>query len=222
VRSSPQNRWASGLSSARWRNRSPLRSANWRGSVRARGPRLGSCFGDVAQPWHRGEPDSARFREGHDRGFGVPHTEVDLVMVNGESSDFLRLVQDGDRVAVYPMFESIDITPELRLRSHALREPKFVAEVVRRFDLARALRPFTRCMACNEPLRAASKAEVRGRAPPRIVEWCGQFRKCVGCGRVYWQGSHYRRTLTGNRTMNRNGRRLGKAQCASCSESSRL
>ena len=61
--------------------------------------------------------------------FGVPHTEVDLVLVNGESSDFSRLLRNGDRVAVYPVFESLDITPELRVRPQALREPKFVLDV---------------------------------------------------------------------------------------------
>ena len=44
--------------------------------------------------------------------FGIPHTEIELVLVNGESSDFSRLVRGGDRVAVYPVFESLDITPE--------------------------------------------------------------------------------------------------------------
>jgi hypothetical protein len=62
--------------------------------------------------------------------FGVPRTEVELVVVNGESSDFSRLVQNGDRVAVYPVFESLDITPELRLRPQALRDPKFVLDVL--------------------------------------------------------------------------------------------
>src|SRR5215471_10176230 len=61
--------------------------------------------------------------------FGVPHTEVDLVVVNGESSDLSRLVRDGDRVAVYPVFESLDISLELRIRPHPLREPKFVLDV---------------------------------------------------------------------------------------------
>lgn len=60
---------------------------------------------------------------------GVPHTEVDLVLVNGESSDFSRLVRNGDRVSVYPVFESIDITPVLRVRPLPLREPKFVLDV---------------------------------------------------------------------------------------------
>jgi hypothetical protein len=61
--------------------------------------------------------------------FGVPHTEVDLVLVNGESSDFSRLVRNGDRLAVYPVFESLDIAPALRLRPQALREPRFVLDV---------------------------------------------------------------------------------------------
>ena len=47
---------------------------------------------------------------------GVPHGEVDLLLVNGESSGFDRLVADGDRVAAYPVFESFDIGSETRAR----------------------------------------------------------------------------------------------------------
>ena len=39
--------------------------------------------------------------------FGVPHTEVDLILVNGQSVDFAYRVQDGDRISVYPVFEEI-------------------------------------------------------------------------------------------------------------------
>jgi uncharacterized protein len=194
--------------------------------------------------------------------FGVPHTEVDLVLVNGESSDFSRLVRNGDRVSVYPVFESLDITPALRLRPQPLREPKFVLdvhlgklagylrmlgfdtvydnragdaelvrisveqgrilltrdrgvlkhsavtrgywlretdsrrqveEVVGRFDLARSLRPLTRCMVCNQALNKISETEVEGRVPKKVLEWCNDFEECPGCRRVYWEGSHYRR-----------------------------
>lgn len=61
--------------------------------------------------------------------FGVPHTEVELIIINGESADFSRVVRDGDRIGVYPMFESLDITPELHLRSQPLRNPTFVLDV---------------------------------------------------------------------------------------------
>jgi uncharacterized protein len=60
---------------------------------------------------------------------GVPHTEVDLILVNGESVDFAYHVQDGDRISVYPVFESFDITPLLRVRARPLRQPRFVLDV---------------------------------------------------------------------------------------------
>lgn len=193
---------------------------------------------------------------------GVPHAEVDLILVNGESVDFSRQIRDGDRVAVYPVFEALDITPVLRLRPKPLRDSKFVldvhlgrlaaylrmlgldsayancssdpelvrisveqgrilltrdrgllkyssvthgywlretdsrrqaTEVVSRFDLASALHPFTRCMACNVPLRPVSKSEVADRVPPRATAAYSDFQECPVCRRVYWQGTHYQR-----------------------------
>ncbi|HEY59937.1 MAG TPA: Mut7-C ubiquitin/RNAse domain-containing protein [Anaerolineae bacterium] len=59
---------------------------------------------------------------------GVPHTEVDLILVNGKSDDFSYLVQNGDVISVYPIFESFDISAENKLRSEPLREPKFVLD----------------------------------------------------------------------------------------------
>lgn len=59
---------------------------------------------------------------------GVPHTEVELILVNGESVDFSHLLGDGDRVSVYPQFESLDISPLLRVRERPLRTPRFIAD----------------------------------------------------------------------------------------------
>lgn len=59
---------------------------------------------------------------------GVPHTEVELILVNGVSTDFDYRLRDGDRVAVYPTFEALDITPLLRVREHPLRLTRFVAD----------------------------------------------------------------------------------------------
>lgn len=60
---------------------------------------------------------------------GVPHTEVDLILINGQSVGFDAQVQAGDRVAVYPVFESLDIGPVTRLRAAPLRRPAFVLDV---------------------------------------------------------------------------------------------
>ena len=60
---------------------------------------------------------------------GVPHAEVDLVLIDGESVGFARRLRDGDRVAVYPVFERFDIAPLTRLRPRPLRRPRFVLDV---------------------------------------------------------------------------------------------
>jgi uncharacterized protein with PIN domain/sulfur carrier protein ThiS len=59
---------------------------------------------------------------------GVPHTEVEVILLNGVSVDLEQRVEEGDRVSVYPMFESLDITPLLRLRKRPLRHPRFVVD----------------------------------------------------------------------------------------------
>lgn len=62
-------------------------------------------------------------------GLGVPHTEVDLILVNGASKDFAYLLDDGDTISVYPVFEAIDISPVLKVRPEPLRTPSFVLDV---------------------------------------------------------------------------------------------
>lgn len=59
---------------------------------------------------------------------GVPHTEVDLILVNGESVDFSYMVREGDRISVYPMFEALDISGVTRLGPAPLRDPRFVLD----------------------------------------------------------------------------------------------
>lgn len=60
---------------------------------------------------------------------GIPHTEVDLIVVNGSSEGFSYTLQNGDRVAVYPVFESIDIKNVTRLAGRPLRDTKFILDV---------------------------------------------------------------------------------------------
>jgi len=193
---------------------------------------------------------------------GVPHTEVELILVNGESVGFERLLQDGDRVAVYPRFEALDITPLLRVRERPLRVTRFVAdahlgglahmlrmagfdslyrndyrdreiadiaeregriiltrdrellkyrgvthgcyvhalkpapqlrELAERLDLARSFKPFTLCLECNAPLHPVDKQRVRERLPPSVQANYQRFTACDSCGRVFWEGSHWRR-----------------------------
>jgi uncharacterized protein with PIN domain/sulfur carrier protein ThiS len=60
---------------------------------------------------------------------GVPHPEIDLVVVNGRPVDFDYGVLDDDRVAVYPRFRSIDIDEACRVGSPLQADTRFVADV---------------------------------------------------------------------------------------------
>jgi uncharacterized protein with PIN domain len=60
--------------------------------------------------------------------YGVPHTEVDVLIVDGESVDFGYRPAGGEHIAVYPVFESFDVRPLIRLRPAPLRQTRFVAD----------------------------------------------------------------------------------------------
>lgn len=60
---------------------------------------------------------------------GAPHTEVDLILVDGVSVSFAHRLHGGERVSVYPMFERLDIANLTHLRPEPLREPRFVLDV---------------------------------------------------------------------------------------------
>ncbi len=59
---------------------------------------------------------------------GVPHTEIELILVNGRPVDFSYIVTNGDRISVYPVFESLDVSSLVRLRDAPLRESRFVVD----------------------------------------------------------------------------------------------
>lgn len=191
---------------------------------------------------------------------GVPHTEVDLVLINGQPVDLSHHVRDGDRISVYPAFKTIDIAPlryrcpvlpsevrfildthlgrlasylrmtgfdalysnkyqdaelaQLSVQEHRIlltrnrnllkrgeithgylvreNEPKSqLVEILNRFNLFHAIKPFRRCIPCNGLLKRVPKKEVEDRLPPRTREYYQIFYICSNCGRIYWPGSHY-------------------------------
>lgn len=60
---------------------------------------------------------------------GVPHTEIDVILVNGRSVDFTYRLQGGEQVSVYPVFERFDVSGFTRLRPAPLRVTRFIADV---------------------------------------------------------------------------------------------
>jgi uncharacterized protein len=89
---------------------------------------------DFLPPARRKRPFTRRFRgtpsvKDTIEAIGVPHTEIDLILVDGRSVGFEERLQGGERVAVYPVFERLDVSPLVRLRPAPLRVTRFVADV---------------------------------------------------------------------------------------------
>ena len=63
------------------------------------------------------------------QAIGVPHTAIDLVLVDGRSVNFAHRLVGGERVAVYPVFERFDISPIAHLRPQPLRQTRFILDV---------------------------------------------------------------------------------------------
>jgi uncharacterized protein with PIN domain len=96
---------------------------------------------------------------------GVPHTEVELILVNGESVSWSYTICDADTISVYPKFECFDVTPLLRVRDKPLRRLRFIADA-HLGGLARLLRMlgFDTIYSNNisdEKIRAVARAEER-------------------------------------------------------------
>jgi uncharacterized protein len=52
---------------------------------------------------------------------------------------------------------------------------------------------FSRCLRCNIIIVGIDKSEALGQVPDYIWETKKCFNRCVGCGRIYWSGSHDQR-----------------------------
>jgi uncharacterized protein len=66
-----------------------------------------------------------------------------------------------------------------------------VREVLSVFNIRDKIQPFSRCIKCNGNLIPVDKESVMALVPPRSSQYMGLFWQCLGCGKVYWQGSHY-------------------------------
>lgn len=64
-------------------------------------------------------------------------------------------------------------------------------EVFEQFHLKFHARLFTRCIACNTLLEEVNKDEIEDRLLADTRRYFSVFRRCPGCNRIYWEGSHY-------------------------------
>ena len=187
--------------------------------------------------------------------FGVPSTQVDLVLINGKSVDFNYILHDGDRVSVYPVFESFNIQNVTRLRRFPLRRTQFIADInlknivkpmrvlgfdvdfngsyttqdiivksiqekriiltkreelikfksvthgmlirpgtaveqvktiIDGLDINDRMKPFSRCLRCNDPLENRQTKQMMDRISPETKSIFEKYLLCKSCGKQNW------------------------------------
>ena len=79
------------------------------------------------------------------------------------------------------------------LRSQDPRQQ--LSEILKRYDLFHLVKPFKRCMRCNQLLEPVSKQAILHRLQPLTIKYFNDFRLCPDCNQIYWQGSHYVKML---------------------------
>jgi uncharacterized protein with PIN domain len=170
----------------------------------------------------RGDPSVKAVVE----AIGVPHTEIDVILVDGRSVGFDELLSGGERVGRYLRMVGIDTLSPADSEDAAIVESSLIegrivltrdrgllqrarlqrarwirsqkpreqlVEVIRCFQLEDGLAFFSRCLVCNTPLESVSSTAVGQRVPASVRVSQESFTGCPGCGRIYWQGTHYRR-----------------------------
>lgn len=48
----------------------------------------------------------------------------------------------------------------------------------------------SRCGECNGALEPVGRDQVSRTVPPYVLATADRFRRCAGCGRIYWPGTH--------------------------------
>lgn len=54
---------------------------------------------------------------------------------------------------------------------------------------------FSRCLICNKLLYEITRENIRELVPAHVYNAHREFKICRKCGRIYWQGSHYKKML---------------------------
>ena len=69
-----------------------------------------------------------------------------------------------------------------------------LASVARKFDL-KLNSDMSKCTICGEDLRLISKEKIQGKIPSKSLKVYKMFWNCESCGKIFWQGSHWRQIV---------------------------
>lgn len=111
-----------------------------------------------------------------------------------DDMDIIRFSESDSRIILTRdkgLLRNSKISYGLRILSQDPDEQ--LREVFRGFALKDHINPFIRCMECNALVEKVMREEIEDRVLQGTLKFYSVFKKCPGCGRIYWEGSHYER-----------------------------
>jgi uncharacterized protein with PIN domain len=121
----------------------------------------------------------------------------DLKVPAGEQDDaLLSLSRREDRVLLTCDIELHRRARRAGIKSAFIQGSDLVDQLVqvsRRSGSKIYIRPKnSRCPMCNGVLEEVGKEEVEGKVPANVLEGQSEFWRCSRCGKIYWQGTHWK------------------------------
>ena len=114
-----------------------------------------------------------------------------------QDDELAQTSQDDDRILLtrdHRLLMRSSVKQGYWLRSQDPRQQ--LIEVLLRYALFEKIKPFQRCMRCNQLLIPVSKVMILHRLLPLTIKYFDEFRICPDCTQVYWQGSHNSKMLS--------------------------
>lgn len=128
-----------------------------------------------------------------------------LLRLLGLDTHYETAYNDAEIVALALAQNSIVLTRDIGLLKHKVlrygywlrsqQADEQVVEILSRYRVSNALRPFTRCIACNGFIHPVNKVEIEQHLLPDTKQVFSEFFQCNQCGKIYWKGSHYENML---------------------------
>jgi uncharacterized protein len=123
---------------------------------------------------------------GHDVRYESSATDNEMLQI-AEKENMILLTRDAElsKRATAKKLSSLLVVEET--------EEERLAQIARTFGISLDVTmTSTKCPECGSSLNEAPKTEVAAKVPEASRMLHDKFWKCTGCGKVYWQGSHWK------------------------------
>lgn len=124
----------------------------------------------------------------------------------GHDTKYSTKLDDAELLAIAKEEKRVLLTRDLSLYQQAIAkgmeayyvegttESERLAELAQRFEITLTIDlEKSRCPHCNTKLHSVAKKQIANKLEENTLKYYDVFWSCSNCGRVYWQGAHWKK-----------------------------